>query len=276
MNVAERAALLEKIRGVAEQAGVAILEIYGRGFSVAEKNDRSPLTEADMAAHHSIVSALSTLTPAVPVLSEESVDLYQQQRRQWPLFWMVDPLDGTREFIKRNDEFSVNIALIENHRATLGVVHAPVAGYSCSGGVGLKAERIEKSGSRSQLQATRQASKCLRITMSRSHPDPRLRRLLDNMGDYQLQPMGSALKFCLVASGQADIYFRFGPTSEWDTAAGQAVVEAAGGQVTDFNMQPLEYNRRDSLLNPDFVAFGGSSTDWQSILQMEQQETDHG
>ncbi len=267
MNASERADLLHAVRGIAEDAGRAILEIYDAGFDVVEKDDRSPLTAADLAAHRLIVAALAALTPSIPVLSEESSAENIAHRRQWPRFWLVDPLDGTREFIKRNGEFSVNIALIDNHRSVLGVVHAPVPGYSCIGAEGVGAERHERDGSHQRLQATSQRPEVMRIAGSRSHADARLLQVLDVIGAHELRPLGSALKFCLVAGGDADVYFRFGLTSEWDTAAGQAVVEAAGGRVTDMHLQPLRYNQRDTLLNPDFMAFADSSAPWASWLQ---------
>lgn len=258
----DRAELLTAVRGIAERAGLAILEVYDSAFAVELKDDRSPLTAADMAAHRLIVRELTALTPEIPVLSEESAAAHTEQRRQWPLYWLVDPLDGTREFIKRNGEFSVNIALIEHHESVLGVVHAPVPGYSCVGARGMGAQRFERDGSTRAIQVTAQRGERLRVAGSRSHADPRLLGVLDAIGAHELRPMGSALKFCLVAEGEADVYFRFGPTSEWDTAAGQAVVEAAGGRVTDMALQPLRYNLRDTLLNPDFMAYADASAPW--------------
>lgn len=262
MSIALDDQLLEQVRAIAEDAGRAILAVYDAGFEVVEKDDRSPLTAADLAAHRLITQALQTLTPEIPVLSEESAAASIERRREWPRFWLVDPLDGTREFIKRNGEFSVNIALVENHRSVLGVVHAPVPGYSCTGAIGLGAIRHERDGSRRRIEVSHQCGAELRIAGSRSHADPRLLGVLDRIGAHALCPMGSALKFCLVAGGEADVYFRFGPTSEWDTAAGQAVVEAAGGLVTDMQLKPLRYNQRDTLLNPDFMAFADASAPW--------------
>lgn len=263
---ASHAELLGAVRGIAERAGQAILEVYESAFAVELKDDRSPLTAADMAAHRLIVRELGELTPGIPVLSEESATSHTDQRHQWPTYWLVDPLDGTREFIKRNGEFSVNIALIENHESVLGVVHAPVPGYSCAGARGLGAWRHERDGSRRAIAVTGQRGSSLRVAGSRSHADPRLLGVLDAIGAYELRPMGSALKFCLVAEGEADVYFRFGPTSEWDTAAGQAVVEAAGGRVTNMALEPLRYNLRDSLLNPDFMAYADASAPWSQWL----------
>ncbi len=269
-------ALLDQVRSIAEQAGRAILEIYETAFDVALKDDRSPLTAADMAAHRLIDAALGALTPEIPVLSEESAAASVERRREWNRFWLVDPLDGTREFIKRNGEFSVNIALIEHHRSTLGVVHAPVPGYSCVGALNRGAHRYERDGSRRAIAVSASRHPPLRVAGSRSHADARLRDVLGRVGAHTLVPMGSALKFCLVAAGAADVYFRFGPTSEWDTAAGQALVEAAGGAVTDMHLQPLRYNLRDTLLNPDFMAFADSSAPWREWIGSASGAAAHG
>jgi len=265
MNPADDAELLRALRGIAERAGEAILEVYEAGFDVVQKEDRSPLTAADMAAHRLIVAALGELTPAIPVLSEESVAEHTDRRREWPRYWLVDPLDGTREFIKRNGEFSVNIALVEAHRSVVGVVHAPVAGYTCTG-ARAGARRHERDGSSRPLAVRVPCPSPVRVAGSRSHGDPRLHAVLDAIGPHELVPLGSALKFCLVAGGEADVYLRFGPTSEWDTAAGQALVEAAGGEVTDLALQPLRYNLRDTLINPDFIAVADTSAPWSRWL----------
>ncbi|MDZ4811988.1 MAG: 3'(2'),5'-bisphosphate nucleotidase CysQ [Pseudomonadota bacterium] len=266
MNLVLDEALAAQVRQIAEHAGRAIMEIYDAGFEVFEKDDRSPLTAADLAAHRLICEALLKLTPHIPVLSEESAAASIERRREWTQFWLVDPLDGTREFVKRNGEFSVNIALVENHRSVLGVVHAPVPGYSCVGAMGLGARRHERDGSHRAIHVAEQRHRELRVAGSRSHADRRLLDVLERIGTHTLCPMGSALKFCLIAGGEADVYFRFGPTSEWDTAAGQAVVEAAGGRVTDMYLRALRYNQRDTLLNPDFLAFADDDAPWQKWI----------
>lgn len=251
---------------LAIQAGRAILDIYEQDFQVEHKADQSPLTAADMASHHTIVDGLAALTPDIPVLSEESASLPYDTRRQWQRYWLVDPLDGTREFVKRNGEFTVNIALIDNGQAVFGVVHVPVSGVSYIGQAGGGAQKIDKHGDRHPINVTATRQNPLRIAGSRSHAGDSLQRFLDKVGDHQMVSMGSSLKLCLVADGHADIYPRLGPTSEWDTAAAQAVVEAAGGQVTDTDMQPLRYNQKDSLLNPFFLVFGDRSVDWSQYL----------
>ena len=251
---------------LARQAGRAIVDIYEQDFQVELKADQSPLTAADLASHHTIVAGLATLTPDIPVLSEESASLPYDIRRQWQRYWLVDPLDGTREFVKRNGEFTVNIALIEDGRAVFGVVHVPVSGVSYVGRVGEGAHKIDEHGIRQPIRVTANRQTPLRVAGSRSHAGDSLQRFLDKVGEHHIVSMGSSLKLCLVADGSADIYPRLGPTSEWDTAAAQAVVEAAGGRVTDTQMQPLRYNQKDSLLNPHFLVFGDTSVDWSQYL----------
>lgn len=251
---------------LAQQAGRAILDIYEQDFEVEHKADQSPLTEADLASHRTIVAGLGMLTPDIPILSEESASLPFETRRQWRRYWLVDPLDGTREFIKRNGEFTVNIALIEDGRPVMGVVHVPVSGVSYVGEAGNGAHKYDEHGIRRPIQVTATRQTPLRVAGSRSHAGDSLRRFLDNVGEHEIVSMGSSLKLCLVAEGSADIYPRLGPTSEWDTAAAQAVVEAAGGRVTDTAMQPLRYNQKDSLLNPHFLVFGDTGVDWSQYL----------
>jgi 3'(2'), 5'-bisphosphate nucleotidase len=251
---------------LASQAGQAILEIYQRDFEVQHKEDESPLTEADLASHRTILAGLNALTPDIPVLSEESAALPYETRRQWQRYWLVDPLDGTREFVKRNGEFTVNIALIEGGRPVLGVVHVPVSGVSYFGQAGAGAFRQEADGSRQAISVTPRCQPPMRVVGSRSHAGESLQRFLDKVGEHEIVSMGSSLKLCLVADGSADVYPRLGPTSEWDTAAAQAVVEAAGGQVTDTELKPLRYNQKESLLNPHFLVFGDKDIDWGQYL----------
>lgn len=256
--------LLEGTRRIAESAGDAIREIYGTAFTVEHKDDASPLTAADLAAHRIIAEGLASLTPGLPVLSEESRHAPLSERSAWGAFWLVDPLDGTREFVKRNGEFSVNIALVEDGRPILGVVHAPVLGWSAQAAKGLGAHRVHRSGVESLAVAN--AASPLRIAGSRSHSDPRMAQALERIGAHTLKPMGSALKFVLVAAGEADVYLRFGPTSEWDTAAGQCVLEQAGGMLVSPEGEPFTYNRRETLLNGDFIAIGDPALPWRDWL----------
>jgi len=261
--------LIDDIIALARNAAGRIMEVYNSSadFEVQKKEDHSPLTNADLAAHHAIVAGLDLLTPDWPVLSEESAKLPFETRSSWDRYWLVDPLDGTREFIKRNGQFTVNIALIDNHRPILGVIVVPVSGvcyYGCQGqgafrqnGEGQPAEAI-------QVQAERRSP--LMVAGSASHAGESLRGMLNQLGDHELISMGSSLKLCLVAEGKADLYPRLGLTSEWDTAAAQAIVEQAGGRVTDTKMETLLYNTKDSLLNPYFLVFGDQSQDWSKYL----------
>jgi 3'(2'), 5'-bisphosphate nucleotidase len=270
MNEAENdqdiPALLEPVAELAHLAGEKILAVYNSDFAVEEKDDKSPLTAADMAAHHAIVAGLQALTPAVPVLSEESASRPFAERAAWSRYWLVDPLDGTREFVKRNGEFTVNIALIDHGVPVLGVVHVPVTGVTYLACRGRGAFRQEPGGEPVAIHVRKPGAGPLRVVGSRSHRGESLSRYLEKLGEHELVGMGSSLKLCLVAEGAADVYPRLGPTSEWDTAAAQAVVEQAGGHVTDTRMRPLRYNTRDSLLNPHFLVFGDDSRDWSQYL----------
>jgi 3'(2'), 5'-bisphosphate nucleotidase len=255
--------LLDAICEIAAAAGRAILEVYGRAdFGVTRKSDDSPLTEADRVAHAIITRELAELDPALPILSEESAPTDPAVRRKWTRYWLVDPLDGTKEFLKRNGEFTVNIALIDEHRAVLGAVHAPVLDRMYSGAVSLGAWRSNGSGAAQPIAVRSNAASPLRVVGSRSHPSPELAAYLAGLPQYDITDMGSSLKICLVAEGAADIYPRLGPTSEWDTAAAQAILESAGGRMIDLSGRPLQYNSKDALLNPHFLAFGDQRRDW--------------
>lgn len=251
---------------LAREAGAAILAVYAQDFDVAFKDDASPLTAADMAAHHCIVAGLQRLTPDIPVLSEESAHLVgAAERRRWPTLWVVDPLDGTREFVKRNGEFTVNIALVHAGAVVLGVIQAPVTGVLWHGVPGLGAFRCDADGEHA-IHARHRVAGPLRVAASRSHPDPRTTRIMARIGDAGPLAIGSSLKFCLLADGGLDVYPRFGPTSEWDTAAGQAILEAADGCVVDPRGRPLRYNQRDTLLNGDFMALADPALPWRTWL----------
>ncbi len=255
---------------IAREAGRNILQIYNTDFDVEHKDDKSPLTQADMASHNTIVDALSTLTPDIPVLSEESAALPFDDRSQWSIYWLVDPLDGTREFVKRNGEFTVNIALIEHHKSVLGVIHVPVMDidyFAYSGGGAFKSEH---GGSPQAIHVKPLQNDKLVVAGSRSHGSEAMQqymtRLTANYNQIDMLSMGSSLKFCLVAEGKADLYPRLGLTSEWDTAAAQCIVEQAGGHVTKTDMSELRYNTKDSLLNPFFFVFGDNRQDWSSYM----------
>jgi 3'(2'), 5'-bisphosphate nucleotidase len=260
--------LLPGVLEVARAAGRAISAIYTQtDLGVETKADQSPLTAADRAAHDIIAAGLARLSGGIPVWSEESTGIDWTIRREWPEFWLVDPLDGTREFIKRNGEFTVNIALIRGHAPVLGVVHAPALQRDYYGHVGGGAFRADGDGGGRPIHVQSPAQSPLRVVGSRSHAGGSLDRLLGRLGEHTLVPMGSSLKFCLVAEGAADFYPRLGPTSEWDTAAAQAVVEAAGGAVLDLQGGPLRYNTRREVLNPFFIVLGDQRRDWLALLR---------
>ncbi|WP_374012131.1 3'(2'),5'-bisphosphate nucleotidase CysQ [Pseudoxanthomonas koreensis] len=258
--------LRETVIAIAAQAGAAIMDVYAAGFEVAHKEDASPLTAADLAAHRIIVDGLQRLTPDLPVLSEESAHVPWDTRRHWSTYWLVDPLDGTREFIKRNGEFTVNIALVHQGAPVLGVVQAPVGGQVWHAVRGENAYR--RDGQRDEpLQVRAPATAPLRVAASRSHRDARTQAVLDRMGEIEEVALGSSLKFCRIAEGGLDVYPRFGPTSEWDTAAAQCVLHAAGGVLlATATGKPFRYNRRESLLNGDFIALGDPDLRWQDWL----------
>jgi 3'(2'), 5'-bisphosphate nucleotidase len=253
---------IDKIVSVAVDAGKAILKVYEEeDFSVESKADNSPLTKADKAANEVIVSALKKLYPEIPIISEENKTVLYEERKSWNLFWLVDPLDGTKEFIKRNGEFTVNIALIENGKPVAGVVHVPVTGVTYYGDIkegafkwfNGKVEKLENG------YVPYTEKQFVKVVASRSHLSDETKQFVDDLEKQGKQiefvSMGSSLKLCLVAEGVADVYPRFGPTMEWDTAAAQAVAEAAGRKVLIHNSDlPLTYNK-ENLLNPWFIVF---------------------
>jgi 3'(2'), 5'-bisphosphate nucleotidase len=259
--------LAEPVGEIAVAAGRAILEIYGQDFEVVQKEDRSPLTEADLASHRVIRDALAKLTPDIPLLSEESATVAYDIRSGWSQYWLVDPLDGTKEFVNRNGEFTVNIALIREFEPVLGVVHVPVTGVTYSGVVGEGATRRSPGESPEPIRVQRPCASPVRVVGSRSHANPRLQQYLQLLGDHHLVSMGSSLKFCLVAEGRADFYPRLGPTSEWDTAAAHAVVLAAGGRIITLDGRPLQYNRKESFLNPEFLVIGDPDRNWLNLFR---------
>ncbi|WP_434379992.1 3'(2'),5'-bisphosphate nucleotidase CysQ [Melittangium boletus] len=259
------AALVGAVCEVAREAGRATLPFHRAPLAVERKADDSPVTAADRAAHTLIVEALQRLTPDLPVLSEESDAGAFAERRRWPTFWLVDPLDGTKEFIKGSGEFTVNIALLSGTEPVLGVVHVPVSGVTYWGARGPGAFRLEPGQPPVALRTRPADPERLVVVASRDHAGPRVEALLARLPTASTASLGSSLKFCLIAEGRADFYPRFQPTSEWDTAAAQAVLEAAGGAVTDTAGQRLAYNK-DVLTNPSFLAFGDPRQDWLALL----------
>jgi 3'(2'), 5'-bisphosphate nucleotidase len=267
-NIEDRKRLIDALVEIVEEAGREIMKVYASNFDVVTKDDASPLTQADLASHRTIRDALNRLTPDIPVLSEESNLPDFATRRAWTRYWLVDPLDGTKEFVSRNGEFTVNIALISDHAPVLGVVFVPVSNTTYTGAAGVGAFCQHGSASPQAIRVTTPAAVPLRIVGSRSHRGDSLDQYLPRLEPYQLIAVGSSLKFCLVAEGTADFYPRFGPTSEWDTAAAHAVVEAAGGAVIRTDGTPLRYNAGAGLLNPHFLVFGDRSRDWLRILSL--------
>ncbi|MFW8589205.1 3'(2'),5'-bisphosphate nucleotidase CysQ [Glaciecola sp. 2405UD65-10] len=252
---------IQAVTKIAVEAGNKILEIYDKDFAIYDKSDSSPLTEADLAAHHHIVDALEALCD-LPILSEESSDITWDERKTWTRYWLVDPLDGTKEFIKKNGEFTVNIALIEYGQPTFGVVHAPVLEKTYVGVKSSGAYMIEKGEKRSIKASPHKAGEAWKVVGSRSHQSPEINKIMDALdGEKELVAMGSSLKLCCVATGEAHLYPRVGPTSEWDTGAAHAVALAAGAKVTvldpntpfDADAHPLRYNQKESILNPYFM-----------------------
>jgi len=269
MSEQEPCRLLPEVVRIAERAGEAIMTVYEGGIAVSDKADGSPLTEADRRAHRLILDRLQALEPDTPVLSEESAPEEYANRRGWRRFWLVDPLDGTKEFIKRNGEFTVNIALMEADRPVLGVVRAPALGvqyYACRGQGAWKQEDGREPET---IHVRRYAGGAPVVVASRSHAGDKLGVFLQRLGQAAGEPvltsMGSSLKLCLVAEGAADIYPRLVPTSEWDTAAAQCIVETAGGRVLTLDGRPLAYNK-PTLLNPCFIVVGEGDFDWLALV----------
>jgi 3'(2'), 5'-bisphosphate nucleotidase len=253
MRQIQRQPFFEQIIPIARAAGSTVMSIYdGRGTNIRHKDDASPVTEADLAAHRVLATQLAPLLPGCPVVSEEDL-ASQVYRRNTGQFWLVDPLDGTKEFIARNGEFTVNIALIEDGRSVLGVVYAPAIGALYCGGAGLGAFRCTGGQTVAIKVAAAHTGRVCRVVASKSHLNDATRSLIDRLGEVSLVQAGSSLKFCRVAEGEADIYPRLAPTCEWDTAAAQAVLEGAGGAVVDLQGWPLQYGKAD-VLNPSFIA----------------------
>lgn len=268
--------LLAAVAGIARRAGVEILDVYRRSGEIISqaKSDDSPLTEADTRANALIVRELQKLTPSIPLLSEEAALPPYAQRKQWREYWLIDPLDGTKEFINRNDEFTVNIALVRGGAPVLGVVHAPALAKTWTGLLGSGAWKQEGNGSLQAIGTAPMAVACssgkIRVVASRRHGGEALQGMLENLArifnEVELVNMGSSLKLCILAEGGADLYPRLAPTSEWDTAAAQAVLCAAGGVVCRTDFTPLRYNSKDDVLNPFFLAMGDTDYDWSRLL----------
>lgn len=273
--------LLEQMMAAARQAGDAIMAVYGEDDpGIISKADNTPVTRADLNAHHIIATTLSAIHPVLPLLSEEAELPPYDERRRWRRYWLVDPLDGTREFIRRSGEFTVNIALVEDGVAVLGVVYGPASRILYAGcRVGAdpsqwQAWKMDAGSLAAQIHARRidqhSSAAAMKVLGSRDHGLERVTPLMGRLAQLwprvEVQPMGSSLKMCLIAQGLADLYLRYGPTGEWDTAAAQVIVEAAGGGLFQLDGTPLRYNRRESLVNPAFYCVGNPHIDWPLLL----------
>lgn len=246
---------MDSLIELALSAGRAVMDVYATEFDVEIKADNSPLTKADRASHDIIARGLTSLYPDIPLISEEGKGTPYEERRGWRRFWLVDPLDGTKEFVKRNGDFTVNIALIDGHRPVLGVIYAPVREALYFASMDNGAFRSVEGGDPVKISTNKTGGpEGLVVAQSRSHPSDKLTEFLKTIKVKGSVSVGSSLKFCMVAEGAADIYPRMGPTWEWDTAAGHAIVEGAGGRVVGLDGVPLRYNKPD-LLNPGFIVY---------------------
>ncbi|MEZ8018236.1 3'(2'),5'-bisphosphate nucleotidase CysQ [Vibrio splendidus] len=263
--------LLPSIIEIARSAGQLILEIYEKkDYEEFIKSDDTPVTSADLAAHKLILKKLSELTPDIPVLSEEDADISLEQRSQWDRYWLVDPLDGTQEFIARSGDFATIIALIEHNKPVMGVVYAPVSGVSYYAYSGKGAWKIPDLNDSVKIKTHRHElpNQSIAMAISRRQDINRITSRMSSAWNYDLVPLGSAaLKACLVAEGAVDCYLRLGPTGEWDTAATQCIVEEAGGRILNTQLEPLSYNERETLENPNFIVLGDADLPWADILQ---------
>ncbi len=268
--------IVDQLLSLCRQASDEILSVYhSSSCELSLKSDDSPLTAADLAAHKVLVDGLATLYPEVPILSEESEAIPFSVRQQWTSYWLIDPLDGTKEFIDRNGEFTINVALIQNHQPVFGLIMIPVTGQYYWGSSGIGSYRSNANGG-VEAMSTRSLTELaddnrISVMASRRHTSDKEvlfeSRLRTHFDQVIYQQVGSSLKFCLIAEGLADCYPRLGPTCEWDTAAGQAIVEAAGGAVLNQQSQPLRYNTKDSLLNPDFYVVGDPKFPWINLIK---------
>lgn len=266
--------LLNEVVAIAKYTGREILAIYEKNgeLDYQLKADDSPITEADLLAHNIITNELKKLTPDIPILSEEDAKISFEIRSKWSRYWLVDPLDGTNEFINHSDEFSVNIALLAEHKPVLGVIYAPAHQTCYFGSKGHNAFKEDSNGDVSILKTKSTNDKATKkIAISRNISIDTIKPLLAQLDRYEISYYGASLKLCFIAEGLVDLYPRLGHNLEWDTAAGQIIVEQAGGIIVDLNMQPLRYNTNDSLYNPYFVAIGDPHYDWEKYINLLQE-----
>ena len=246
--------IIQSVIEITKQAGAVIMDVYKTNFEIHIKNDKSPVTEADTRANDIITAGLLNIAPDIPVLSEEGRDISFEERSKWESFWLVDPLDGTKEYIKKNDEFTVNIAYMENNKPIFGVVYAPALDELYWGSIEKGAFKSVAGDSFNPIRVKSELNDPIQIATSRSHPSPKMDNFLAQFDTFDLHPMGSSLKICSVADGTVHFYPRLGPTMEWDTAASHALINSAGGELIRYGTNlTLEYNKED-LLNPEFIA----------------------
>lgn len=262
-------ALIDKLIRISKNAGDAIMDIYETKFDFDIKSDKSPLTKADLISNKIICSSLKKIAPDIPVLSEESSEIRYHERSKWKKYWLVDPLDGTKEFIKKNGDFTTNIALISENRPILGVIHVPAKNETFWGSKGIGAYHLigDSVSNKKKISVSQQKKDNLRIVTSRSHPSRELKILLDKLGKFEVVSVGSSLKFCLIAKGEADCYPRLGPTCEWDTAAGEIIAESAGAIIVDLENNQIKYNEKENFLNPYFLV-SNNQKNQQMILSL--------
>lgn len=269
-TVKDLAHLLPEVISIARSAGQLILDIYeNKSYEAFTKIDDTPVTSADLAAHKLVTERLKELTPDIPVLSEEAADISLTTRETWQRYWLVDPLDGTQEFIARSGDFATVIALVEHHQPVMGVVYGPVSGVTYYAYKGKGAWKIPDMSESLRIHSHKHElpGQSIAIAISRRQDINQITQCLSAQWNYELVPLGSAaLKACLVAEGAVDCYLRLGPTGEWDTAATQCIVEEAGGRILDTQLTPLSYNERDTLENPNFIVLGDADLPWHEIL----------
>lgn len=266
--------LLDPVKSAAREAGAELWQLYQSGdYQQQQKADASPVTTADLAANRIIINRLSELTPTIPIISEESRLAPLSQRQDWPRYWLIDPMDGTQEFVARSGDFAVSIALVEHGWPALGVIYWPkedVLYYASRGNGAFKQQRNLINRIRVN---NHQSGDRLKIAISRRQPLQPIIDLLQNKDDVEYIALGScSLKSCLVAEGKADCYLRLGPTGEWDTGAVHVIVEEAGGKILDSEFTSLSYNQRDTLANPDFMVMGQASIPWQQLIKARRTE----
>ena len=254
MNVNVTDELIKQLILIVREAGIEIMKVYDTDFHIQIKNDNSPVTLADKKANAVIEKGLYDIASSIPILSEEGKDISYAMRKDWEFYWLVDPLDGTKDFIKKNGEFTVNIALMKKEMPIFGMVYAPESECYFWGGEENGSWKKKSDNEVSRIHVNSFLEKKIKLASSRSHPSEKMEKFLLQFGDYELHPMGSSFKICLVSDGTVDLYPRLGPTMEWDTAASHAIIKGAGGELLQAdNKSPLLYNK-SNLLNPEFIA----------------------